>query len=116
MNSGAVYGMLKGAMVQLTKNLACEWGSQNVRVNCVAPWYTNTPLAQQVLQDSAYEQRVLSRTPMGRVGEPEEVAGAVCFLCLGAGGYVNGQTLSVDGGYTVNGFGYENGPLAVLDN
>jgi len=110
-NTGSVYGMLKGAMNQMTKNLACEWGSQNIRVNCVCPWYTNTPLAQQVLKDEAYAKRVLDRTPMGRVGEPEEVAACVAFLCCGAAGYLTGQVISVDGGFTANGFGYEYGPL-----
>lgn len=111
MNSGALYGMLKGGMNHLTKNLACEWGCLGVRVNCVCPWYTNTPLAQQVLKNEEYRSRVLFRTPMQRVGEPEEVAAAVAFLCMPAAAYITGQVLSIDGGYVNNGFGYENGPL-----
>ena len=87
------------------------YGGDGVRVNAVCPWYTNTPLAKQVLKDEAYSARVLARTPMGRVGEPEEVASAVAFLCLPAASYVTGQVLSVDGGFTCQGFGYEFGPL-----
>lgn len=102
--TGAIYGMTKAALVQLTRNLAVEWAGQGIRVNCVAPWYIRTPLAAGVLQNEAYLQDVLSRTPAGRIGEPEEVAAAVAFLCLPAAAYITGQTLAVDGGFTVNGF------------
>ena len=63
------------AMNQLTKNLCCEWGPDEIRVNAVSPWYTLTPLAQQVLQDKEYEAKVLSRTPLKRVAQPDEVSG-----------------------------------------
>ena len=66
------------AMNQLTRNLACEWAKDGIRVNAVAPWYTATPLALQVLQDAEYEQAVLERTPMRRIGHPSEVAGVPC--------------------------------------
>lgn len=102
--TGAIYGMTKAALVQLTRNLAVEWAGQGIRVNCVAPWYIRTPLAAGVLQNEAYLREVLSRTPAGRIGEPEEVAAAVAFLCLPAAAYITGQTLAVDGGFTVNGF------------
>ncbi|MDU0369826.1 SDR family oxidoreductase [Hymenobacter endophyticus] len=102
--TGAIYGMTKAALVQLTRNLAVEWAGQGIRVNCVAPWYIRTPLAASVLQNEAYLRDVLSRTPAGRIGEPEEVAAAVAFLCLPAAAYITGQTLAVDGGFTVNGF------------
>ncbi|WP_139925308.1 SDR family oxidoreductase [Hymenobacter sp. DG01] len=102
--TGAVYGMTKAALVQLTRNLAVEWSSLGIRVNCVAPWYIQTPLAAGVLSNEAYLNDVLSRTPMRRIGEPEEVAAAVAFLCLPAASYITGQTLSVDGGFSVNSF------------
>ncbi len=102
--TGSIYGMTKAALNQLTRNLAAEWGTANIRVNAVAPWYINTPLAQTVLQKKEFYDAVISRTPLQRVGEPAEVAAAVAFLCMPAAAYITGQILAVDGGFTVNGF------------
>lgn len=104
LRTGAVYGMTKAALIQLTKNLACEWASDNIRVNCIAPWYIQTSLTEPVLRDPAYLRSVLERTPMNRIGQPEEVASAIAFFCLPASSYITGQTLCVDGGFSVNGF------------
>lgn len=103
MYSGSVYAATKAAMNQFARNLACEWGRDGIRVNAVAPWYTNTPLARQVLKDEEFRGKVLTRTPLGRVGEPEEVADLVAYLVMPASGYVTGQTVAVDGGYSVHG-------------
>ncbi|CAI7771995.1 unnamed protein product [Closterium sp. NIES-54] len=99
-----LYGATKAAMNQLTKNLACEWAKDGIRVNAVAPWYMATDLANQVLKDEAFSADVISRTPMRRVGEPQEAAAAVAFMCMRAASYVSGQVLAVDGAFTVNGF------------
>jgi len=97
-SSGSLYGMTKAAMLQLTRNLAVEWASDGIRVNAVAPWYIKTPLATPVLTNPEKLAGILKRTPMNRVGEPDEVASVVSFLCMPASGYVTGQTISADGG------------------
>ncbi|PSR52868.1 tropinone reductase [Adhaeribacter arboris] len=104
LRTGAIYGMTKAAMIQLTKNLAVEWAGDNIRVNALAPWYIRTPLADAVLQNEDYLKDVLSRTPLGRVGEPAEVAAAAAFLCMPAASYITGQCLAIDGGFSVYGF------------
>jgi Tropinone reductase 1 len=104
LRTGAPYGMSKAGMIQLTRNLAVEWAEQGIRVNAVAPWYIETPLARQVLKDESYRQAVLDRTPMKRVGNVEECAAAIAFLCMPAAGYITGHCLTVDGGFSVYGF------------
>src|SRR5690606_30887791 len=102
--TGSPYGMSKAALHQLTRNRACEWAADGVRVNTVAPWYIRTRRSQPVLADADYLDEVLERTPMGRIGEPEEVGAAVAFLCLPAAAYITGQVLAVDGGFLHYGF------------
>lgn len=91
-------------MNQITKNLACEWAKDGIRVNSVAPWYINTDLAKQVLANAEFKAQVVSRTPLRRVGEPSEVAGLVAFLCMPTAAYITGQIITIDGGMSVNGF------------
>lgn len=102
--SGSIYGASKGAVNQLTKNLACEWAKDNIRTNCVAPWYIKTSLVEHLLENKAFLDRVVSRTPLGRPGESEEVSSLVAYLCLPAASYITGQIIAVDGGLTVNDF------------
>ena len=102
--SGAPYGMSKAALHQMTRNLAVEWAEDGVRVNCVAPWYIRTRRTSGKLSDPDYLDEVLLRTPMGRIGEPEEVAAAVTFLCLPAASYITGECVAVDGGFLRYGF------------
>ena len=102
--TGAAYGMSKAALHQLTRNLACEWAADGVRVNSVAPWYIRTRRTSLALADADYYEEVLGRTPLARVGEPEEVAAAVAFLCLPAASYITGECIAVDGGFLRYGF------------
>ena len=102
--SGTVYSMTKAAMAQLTTNLASEWAKDGIRVNNVAPWYIETPLVEAVLSKPDYLAEILERTPMGRVGQPQEVSGLVAFLAMATSTYITGQSISVDGGFVKNSF------------
>lgn len=101
--SGAPYAMTKAALDQLTRYLAVEWAPERIRVNSVNPWYTKTPLASPVLANEEFSARVLSRTPLNRIAEPEDMAGLIAFLCLPAARHITGQTIAVDGGFLAGG-------------
>lgn len=101
-NSGInSYALSKAAIAQLARNLAVEWGPRNVRVNAVSPGLIRTPLAEPLLGDAEFMARRLQMTPLRRVGDAREVAGAVAFLASAAGAFVTGHNLVVDGGTLV---------------
>ncbi|KAL5742704.1 hypothetical protein ACOSP7_029436 [Xanthoceras sorbifolium] len=102
----SIYAASKGAMNQITKNLACEWAKDNIRVNAIAPGVIKTSLIDALSEDPVVKQKMesaASRYPMGRFGEPEEVSSLAAFLCFSAASFITGQIICVDGGCTVNG-------------
>src|SRR5450432_687063 len=98
-----VYGISKAADMQLARNLAVEWGADNVRVNCIAPGVIRTDFARALWSDAKLYDQLVRQYPLRRIGEPEDIAGAVVFLASAAGRFMTGQTLVIDGGGTISG-------------
>ncbi len=96
----SVYCMTKAAISHLTKCLAVEWARHGITVNAVAPTFIRTPGTAECLANDAFRADVLSRIPLGRIGEPMEVAAAVLYLASPAAALVTGTTLLIDGGWT----------------
>lgn len=97
----APYCASKGGVTQLTKVLAIEWAPYGITVNAIGPGYMNTPLIADLVKDPAFQNRVKAEIPMGRVGQTRDLAGMLLVLCSGAGAYITGQTIFVDGGWTI---------------
>jgi 2-dehydro-3-deoxy-D-gluconate 5-dehydrogenase len=100
----AAYAASKGGLLQLTRSLACAWAPDNIQVNAILPGWIDTDLTRRARQQVAeLHDFVLSRTPAGRWGEPDDLAGAAVFLCSSAADFVTGAALAVDGGYSARG-------------
>lgn len=97
----SVYCMTKAAIAHLTKCLALEWAPYNITVNAVAPTFITTPGTRKWLDDAEFRASVRRRIPLGRIGKPEEVAGPVVFLASPAASLITGETIMVDGGWTI---------------
>ena len=95
------YSASKGGVAQLTKSLAIAYAADGIRVNAIAPGWIATPLTQPLQDDAARSQAIVARTPLGRWGTPQDVAGPALFLASPAAGFITGVILPVDGGYLV---------------
>jgi NAD(P)-dependent dehydrogenase (short-subunit alcohol dehydrogenase family) len=96
---GSSYNASKGAVVLLTKNLACDYGSSNVRANTICPGFIETPMFHAVIDRLPYKDEIRKQHKLGRFGRPEEIAGAALFLASDDASFVSGVALPVDGGY-----------------
>lgn len=96
----AAYCASKAAVVNLTKVLAIEWAQHGIRVNAVAPTFIETPLTAPMFEEAGFRKEIESRSPMGRIGKPSEVAEVIKFLCGDGASLMTGATLPIDGGWT----------------
>jgi NAD(P)-dependent dehydrogenase (short-subunit alcohol dehydrogenase family) len=97
---GGAYSAAKGGLTALTTHIACEYGSQGIRCNAVAPGVIQTPMTEHRLQDARFRRINTEMTPHQRLGTVEDVASTVAFLCSPGGAFINGQTIVVDGGWS----------------
>jgi NAD(P)-dependent dehydrogenase (short-subunit alcohol dehydrogenase family) len=98
------YGISKAADMQLTRALAVEFGGDNIRVNCIAPGLVRTDFARELWEDPEKLKRRSAMTPLGRIGEPDEIAGCAVMLAAKAGSFISGETIVIDGGVTIQSF------------
>lgn len=97
---GGAYSAAKGGLTALTLHIACEYGAQGIRANCVAPGVTLTDMVRERLNDRAFRRMNVDMTPYPRLGEADDVASTIAFLCSPGGAFINGQTIVVDGGWS----------------
>jgi NAD(P)-dependent dehydrogenase (short-subunit alcohol dehydrogenase family) len=99
------YAISKAADMQLARNLACEWGPHNIRVNCIAPGLIRTDFAKALWENPEILKATTEQAPLRRIGEPEEIAGIAVLLASRAGAFITGTTIVADGGVTISGRG-----------
>jgi NAD(P)-dependent dehydrogenase (short-subunit alcohol dehydrogenase family) len=97
------YAISKAADMQIARNLAVEWGPKNIRVNCIAPGLVRTDFARALWENPEIYEATVSKYPLRRIGEPDEIAGAAVLLASDAGSFTTGQTIVIDGGGTIAG-------------
>lgn len=100
-DSLGIYAISKAADMQLARNLAVEWGPHNIRVNTIAPGLVRTDFARALWENPKLLETTEKRTPLRRIGDPEDIAGAAVFLASRAGRWITGQTIVIDGGITI---------------
>jgi NAD(P)-dependent dehydrogenase (short-subunit alcohol dehydrogenase family) len=100
---GGAYAVSKAGMDHLGRQLAAEWGPQQIRVNIVAPGTTRTDMIRSIVSNEKVMQAVIRQAPLRRIGEPEDVAAAILFLASDAARHITGQLVNVDGGVTLTG-------------
>jgi NAD(P)-dependent dehydrogenase (short-subunit alcohol dehydrogenase family) len=101
------YGISKAADMAIVRNLAVEWGARNIRANCIAPGLVRTDFARALWEDPEVLRKRVKDSPLPRIGEPDEIAGAAVFLASPAGSFTTGQTFVIDGGVTIGGAALE---------
>lgn len=97
---GGAYSAAKGGLTALTLHMACEYGAQGIRSNCVAPGVTITDMVRERMNDTGFRRMNTDMTPYPRLGEVDDIASTIAFLCSEGGAYINGQTIVVDGGWS----------------
>ncbi len=97
-----LYGVSKAGLIELARNLAVEFGPDNIRVNTISPGMINTPFSESLMKNEEFMKKRLIQTPLRKVGEVEEIAGVAVMLASKAGGFITGQNIIVDGGTTIS--------------
>ena len=97
---GGAYSAAKGGLGALTQHIACDYGPRGIRANCVAPGVTMTDMVRHRFDDEMFKRVNVETTPFPRLGEVEDIASTIAFLCSPGAGFINGQTIVVDGGWT----------------
>ncbi len=100
--TGTPYAMSKSGLLQQTRSLAVEWAGEGIRVNSVSPWFTKTPLTEGFLHNEEKMNSILSRTPLNRVAEAEEISSIISFLAMDKSSFITGQNIIADGGMSIN--------------